>query len=243
MRFTRALVPLALAGVLLAGCGGGADDGGTPGASTSSAPAENGVAALEPKAIVDKAVAALGTAKSYSLKGDITTEGQKFGLDIKVSGDDVLGAMTIGEGKVELLRVAGQMYIRPDETFWKQNAGDAGGTMVQLMGDRWAKLSGKDADFKAFFQVAEPAELLKPDGALTKGGTKTVNGVNAIGVVEAGSDGGTLHVATTGEPYPLVLEGPAGEGQLTFGDFGTTFDDIKAPTAAEVIDLDKLTGK
>lgn len=244
MRFTRALVPLALAGVLLAGCGdqnGGGTDGGAP---ASSAPADNGVAALEPKAILDKAVAALASAKSFSLKGDITTDGQQIGLDVKVSGSDVLGTMTLDGAKVELLRVGGQMYIRPDEKFWTQNAGaDAGVTMAQLMGDRWAKLSSKDAQFQEFFQIAEPAEILKPEGAVTKGGTKKVNGVDAIGIVEAGSDGGTLYVATTGEPYPLLLEGPAGQGQITLADFGATFDDIKPPAAADVVDLDKLMGK
>jgi hypothetical protein len=242
------MVPLALAGVLLAGCGnqdnGGTDTGGTDaGAPASSAPADNGVAALEPKAVVDKAVAALGSAKSFSLKGDITTEGKKIGLDVKVSGDDVLGTMTLDGAQVELLRVAGQNYIRPDEKFWTQNAGSAGATLAQLMGHRWAKLTSKDADFQEFFQVAKPAEILKPEGALSKGATKTVNGVPAIGIVEAGADGGTMYVATTGEPYPLLLEGPPGQGQLTFADFGASFDDIKAPAAADVVDLDKLMGK
>jgi hypothetical protein len=241
MRLTRALVPLALAGALLAGCGEGADDGGTPGdAPVSSAPADNGVATLEPKAIVDKAVAALGDAKSYSLKGDLNTEGQKIGLDVKVAGDDVLGNASFNGAKVELLRVAGQAYIRADEKFWQQMA-VARGTTVRSVGDRWAKLS-KDSGFEEFFQVTEPAELLKPDGTLTKGGTKTVNGVKAVSVVDTGRDGGTLYVAATGAPYPLLLKGSAGQGQVTFGDFGRTFD-IKAPAEADVVDLDKLMGK
>jgi hypothetical protein len=248
MRLTRALVPFALAGALLAGCGGNDDGGndgtGTPaGASTSSAAADNGVAALEPDAIVDKAIAAVGAAKSFSLQGEISAGRQQFAIDIKSSGEDLLGSMTINGAKVELLRVAGQAYIRPDEKFWSQNAGgDAGATMSQLMGDRWAKLSSKDAEFEEFFEITDPAKLLEPDGALTKGDTKTVDGVEAIGVTETGTDGGTMYVATTGEPYPLLLEGPDGEGRLSFSDFGAAFDDIKAPAAADVVDMDKLTG-
>jgi hypothetical protein len=242
MRLTRALVPLALAGVLLAGCGGGADEGGTPGdAPASLASAENGVAALEPKAIVDKAVAALDSAKSYSVKGEIASAGQKIGLDVKVVGDDVSGSASVNGVQVELLRVAGQAYLRGEEKFWQQLASARGAT-AQSVGDRWAKLSGKDSGFEEFFQIAEPAELLKPDGTLTKGGTKAVNGVKAASVVDTGPDGGTLYVATTGEPYPLLLEGAAGQGQVTFGDFGRRFD-IKAPAAADVIDLDELMGK
>jgi hypothetical protein len=244
MRLTRALVPLVLAGAVLAGCGGTDDGGGPGGAPTSSAPADNGVAAMAAPAILDKAVATLDAAKSFSLKGDIADDGQKIALDIKVSGEDILGSMTINGATVELLRVGGEMLIRPDEKFWTQNAGaDAGATMTQLMGDRWARLSSKNAEFEDFFQIAEPAELLKPEGTVTKSGTKTVNGVEAIGLVDGSSDGGTLYVATTGEPYPLLLQGPAGEGELAFGDFGATFDDIKAPAAADVVDLDKLTGR
>lgn len=245
MRLIRALVPLALAGALLAGCGGDQNGGGgtTADTQTSATPADNGVAALEPDAIVDKAVAALGSAKSFSLKGNINTEGQKFGLDLKASGDDLLGTLTLNGAKVELLRVAGEAYIRPDEELWKQYGGKAGATMSQLMGDRWAKLSAKNSDFEDFFKIADPAELLKPDGKLSKGDTKTINGVPAIGIAESGSDGGTLYVATTGEPYPLQLAGPAGEGELNFGDYGATFDEIKAPAAEDVIDLDKLIGK
>jgi hypothetical protein len=240
MRFTRALVPLALAGALLAGCGDKADDGSAASAPTSAAPSENGVAALDPDKIVNKAAAALADAKSFSVKGDISTEGQQIGLDVKVAGEDVLGSITLGGATVELLRVAGEMYIRPDAEFWKQNGGAAGETMAKLLGDRWAKLSTKDVDFAGFFQITDAAEMLKPDGKVTKGETKTVNGVNAIGLVDSGSDGGTLYVATTGEPYPLMLEGPKNQGQITFGDFGETFDGIEAPASADVVDLDKL---
>jgi hypothetical protein len=240
MRLIRVLVPLALAGALLAGCGGSDDGDGPRDTPTSSAPADNGVAALEANAIVEKAMAALGAAKSFSLKGEVTDQ-QKIGIDIKVAGDDVTGSMTLDGAKVELLRVAGQAYVRPDEQFWTRNAGDGGATMAQLMGDRWAKLSSKDSSFNEFFQLTDPGELLKPDGTVTKGGTKTINGVKAVGVVETGSDAGTLWVATTGEPYPLALEGPSGQGQLAFADFGATFD-IKAPAAQDVVDLDKLKG-
>lgn len=246
MRFTRALVPLALASALLAGCGTGSDDdGGTPAdTSTSAAPTDNGVAALEPAAIVDKATATLDAAKSFSVKGEITGE-LNLGLDVKIAGDDVQGTLTLDGATVELLRVAGQMYVRPDEKFWAKNGGgaSAGAAIAELLGDRWALVSSKDAvDFRLFFQLTDPKELLKPDGALSKGDTKTIDGVNAVGVIEAGDDGGTMYVATTGEPYPLLLEAPAGQGQIAFGDFGSTFD-IKAPAADKTIDMDKLTQK
>lgn len=239
MRFGRVLVPLALAGVLLAGCGTNTDEGRTP---ADSGPADNGVAALEPDAILAKAKTALVGAKSYSLKGEMTVDKSKMKLDIKISGDDTLGTMTSDGATIELLRVGGQMYIRLDEKFWEQSAGaDSAALMVELINGRWAKLSGKDDDLAGFFEIADPNALLKADGTLTKGETKTINGIKAIGLVDGSADNGTLYVATTGEPYPLVMQGGKADGEkLTFGDFGKTFDDIKAPTAKEVVDLDKL---
>ncbi|HEY2949593.1 MAG TPA: hypothetical protein VGJ53_14570 [Micromonosporaceae bacterium] len=241
MRIRHALVPLVLAGTLLAGCGG--DGGGGDGAAPkpkSTAPTDNGVAALSPNEILDKATAALESAKSYRVKGDIDTDGQKMSLDFKISGKDLLGSITSEGATIELLAVGGQNYIRPDEAFWKANGGDAGATMAQLMGDRWARLSTTDKNFSQLFKITDPSELLKPKGQLSKGETKQVTGGNAVGIIESGTDGGTLWVATTGEPYPLMLEGPKGEGQLTFSDFGATFSDVVAPADTEVIDLDKL---
>lgn len=245
MRFVRVLAPLALAGTLLAGCGGDANDGTTGGAPQTSAPADNGVADLEADAIVDKAIKALDTAKSYSLKGDITDEDGTIGLDFKISGKDILGTMTLGGAEVELLRADGQTFMRPDEDFWKQNAGDekAGAALAELVGDRWAKVEKDDKDFQEFFQIAEPAKLLDPEGEIDKGETKTIEGVSTIALEEKSKDGGTLYVATTGEPYPMLLEGSAGEGQITFADFGTRFDDIKVPAETDVADLDDLQTK
>jgi hypothetical protein len=241
MRIMRMLAPLTLAGALLAGCGG-ADDSGSPDATPSSpAPTDNGVAALEPDAIVQKAIAALSAAKSYSVKGEIK-EDQTLGIDFKVAGDDLAGSVTVDGAKADLLRIAGQAYLRGDEKFWTAAAGaERGPTIAELLGDRWAKLSTKDASVNEFFQIADPAQLLKPDGTVTKSGTKTINGVKAVDLVDSGSDGGHLYVATTGEPYPLALEGSAGEGRIAFGDFGATFD-IKAPAPGDVIDVDKLKG-
>ncbi len=243
MRITRALIPLALTGALLAGCGGSGNDSTSGRTPESAAPTDNGVAALEAQAIVDKAVAALGTAKSFSMKGEIDTEGEKIAIDLKVAGKDVLGALTLDGNKIELLRVGDQNFMRPDAGAWKTLGGESGETISKLMGNKWAKLSSSDADYQSFFDIADPAELLKPDGKITKGDTKTVNGTKAVGVVQSGEDGGTLWVATTGEAYPLTLEGPSGQGQVAFGDFGATFDEIKAPADADVIDLDSLKNK
>ncbi|MEK8110176.1 hypothetical protein NKG94_49400 [Micromonospora sp. M12] len=99
-------------------------------------------------------------AKSYRLAGDLDNDGQKMTLDFKMTGSDLAGQVSTNDGTVELLSVAGQQYIRPDEKFWAKNAGaQASGEIVKLMGDKWAKVSEKD-DFTQLFDVANADKLL-----------------------------------------------------------------------------------
>lgn len=245
-RVERALVPVTLAGVLatgvlLAGCGGNSDDRGTAGASpSSSAPASNGVSDLEPEAIIEEAIAALGKAESFSIKGDLDDANNKIEFDFKLAGEDAVGSLTMDGAKVEMLRVTGQMYMRLDQAFWKQVAGDDADLMIRLVDDHWLKVS-EDDGLGDFFDIADPDELLSFDGKLTRGETKVVNGVDTIGVVESAEDGGTVWVATTGEAYPVLMEGTDKKNRVVFADFGAKFDSLRVPAAAEVIDLDKLT--
>ncbi|MDG4782564.1 hypothetical protein O7614_23165 [Micromonospora sp. WMMD961] len=232
----RGLVAV-VAMALLTGCGDGNGDGGQP---ASNAPADNGVAALAPDEALQRATTAVKNAKSYRLAGDIDNDGQKMTLDFKMTGSDLAGQVSTTEGTVELLSVAGQQYIRPDEKFWAKNAGaQASGEIVKLMGDKWAKVSEKD-DFTQLFDVANVEQLLKPDGTMTKGEAKEIDGVKTVGLVD-GDKNGTLYIATTGEPYPVRMEGGQdAAGQITFSDFGATFDELKAPAADQVVDFDQL---
>ncbi|MEU7841821.1 hypothetical protein AB0B39_12795 [Micromonospora sp. NPDC049114] len=223
---------------LLAGCGGKGES-----EPESTAPADNGVAALAPNEALQRATTAVRNAKSYHLVGDVDNDGQKMTLDFKVTGSDLGGRVSTDDGTVELLSVAGQQYIRPDEKFWAKNLGaQASGEIVKLMGEKWAKVSKKD-DFSQLFDIANIDELLKPDGTLTKGAAKEFDGVKTIGLVD-GDKSGTLYVATTGEPYPIRMEGDQDTaGQITFSEFGATFDDVKAPSEDQVVDFDQLKSK
>jgi hypothetical protein len=55
------------------------------------------------------------------------------------------------------------------------------------------------------------------------------------------SDGGTLYVATTGEPYPIEITQASGNstGTVHFDEWNETVD-VKAPTNA--VDVSKLNG-
>jgi hypothetical protein len=204
--------------------------------------ADNGVAALEATAIIDKARAALKAAKSYHMAGSISDSGQKTTLDVKVSGADVLGSMSISDAKIELLRVGGKQFMKPDAAFWKLTSPQQAAAITQVVGDRWVVVPASNKDLSSFFEVTDVDQILSPDSnKVTKGAVKPINGTPAIALTEPGDDGGTLYIATAGEPYPLKLEGTKPEdGGMEFTEFGSTFADIKEPAAADTIDFSKI---
>jgi hypothetical protein len=235
----RAALTFAAAATLLTGCQRG--DTQEPG---PVGPTDNGVSTLAADEILDRAKTALRQATSYRAKGNGSSDGQKMSLDFRVSGTDLGGALTMDGASIEVLSVAGQQYMRPDEKFWANIAGpEKAGEVAKLMGDKWVRVPDDDKNLGGLFDIANVDNLLKPDGTLTKGETKDIDGVKAIGLVDSGGEQGTLYVATIGEPYPLrlVSRNTADGGQVDFTDFGATFDDLKAPAEAEVIDLEELS--
>jgi hypothetical protein len=235
----RGVLAFALA-ALLSGCAGGDGESGAP---RETAPTDNGISALPPNEILERAKTALEQAKSYRVKGNINAEGQRMSLDFRVSGTNLGGRLVMNGANVDLLSVAGQQYMRPDRKFWVDTVGASkADEIVKLMGNKWAKVPPENKDFADLFGIASVEDLLKPDGSLTKGQPKDIDGVKTIGLVDGGADGGTLYVATTGEPYPVRLESRNATegGQITFSDFGATFDDLTAPPESEVIDFEQL---
>jgi hypothetical protein len=244
MRAARAFIPVALlAAALAAGCNKSNDPGtggGSTVAATSAAPTPNGVADLAPAEILDKAKTALAGASSFRAKGDINAEGQKIAIDLKSKGNDLTGTLGVNGAEMQILRVGSDIYLKGSAAFWKTVDPQRGETIAALLGDKWAKAPSSTAGIGDLASLADPSKLLKADGTVTKADTKTINGVEAIGLKDSSGEG-TLYIATVGEPYPLQIMGPANEGEITFSEFGAEVD-IKAPASTEVVDLSKLTG-
>lgn len=236
-----ALVALALAATVLAGC---QDDAGkAPAAAASPAPTGTGIGALSADEILQRAKAALAEAKSYRAKGRFDQGGQQTTIDLKVDGPDFTSVMSFGKAEVELLAVGGKKYIRPNEQFWTMST-DArqGEALARGIGDRWVAGADQDRSFAELFTIGSADEFLKPTGALSKGQEKKVGGVPAIGLKDAGDPDSVFYVATTGKPYPLQLVGK-GDSAVVFSDFGAAFPGIKAPAADRVVDLGEVAGK
>jgi hypothetical protein len=219
----RTPLALVLLVATLAGCGG----------SGSSGEAAKSVSAI----LADARQAAL-TAGSVRVSGTIHDAGQTIALDLSVSQGGGGGTMTIRGSKVDVVRVGDEAYIRAGADFYRQvGAGSAAG---QLLAGKWLKAPTTTPDFRQLLLLTDlhtfVTEALKPDGRVTKGDEKTVDGQKAIELKS--SKGGSLFVATSGKPYPIEFVGRgASSGTVTLSDWGSA----KAPAAPQnAIDINAL---
>jgi hypothetical protein len=248
VRPTRTATMLAAAAlVLLAGCGSNDSAGAGPaGSAGPTTPAGNGVESKTPKEIIAAAKDALSHADSVHVAGTATGDGQSVTIDVKIKGSaGGAGSITLEGKKVDILRVGRTVYMKADQAFWTSITGNA--QAAKLLNGKYLKSTTSDQKLKqiaAFTDVSGLADgVLKAEGTVTKGDKKTVNGTEAIGLVDS-AGGGTLYVATTGKPYPLEIApapGSSDSGKIDFTDYGKDVD-LTAPPAASVIDVAKLGG-
>jgi hypothetical protein len=233
-------VAVTTSAVLLAGCGTTkADD--KPTVAASSAPADNGIAALTVPEILKRVEQALATAKSFHLSGSGQSNGSAMSFDLKQSGEDLLGVMSADGGKIEVLLVGGRQYFRLNEQMAVMALGRFKlGLDPSALSRTWLRPAAGNTEFTSLVNGFRIADLLASAGGDTKGGTTVVDGRPAI-VLRDAKSGDALYVATTGEALPLKLG--ADGGDLTFGEFGATFPEIAAPAAGSVYQLPSKTKK
>lgn len=250
MRPIRVLFAVSAAALVAAACGESSD---TPAASGSgsasasaSAPSGGGLADRPATEILSKAQAALKSASSVHLKGSGSSEGQTFEIDMRYGeGQKAFGTITSSGQTIELRRDGQTVYMKADAKFWQSSAG---AEAAKLLAGKYLKAPLTDQRVAALATFTDKdtftSQVLKPDGSVTKGDTKTIRGTEAVGLRSGGTSGGTLYIATQGEPLPLqILPDTAGgeAGQLDFLDYGEPVT-VETPPAAQTIDVSKLGG-
>jgi hypothetical protein len=198
------LLTLVLIATAIAGCGG----------SSSG----NGVADKTPDEIVAAAKVAADAATSVHVAGSIVSNGSPITLNMELlAGKGGRGQLSEGGLSFELIQVEGTVYIKGSPAFYKKIGGAAA---AQLLQGKWLKAPAKSSDFASLAQLTDLRQLvdttLANHGKLTKGGITTINGQKAVGITDA-SKGGTLYIATTGEPFPIeITKDGSGGGKITF---------------------------
>jgi hypothetical protein len=247
VRPLRLLVPVAVAAVLVAGCGGTSGTSGSAAPANNPAPVENGVDKLPATEILAKAKTALANAKSVHVTGTSTGEGAELRLDLQVNGaDGGKGSIVTGNNRIDVIRVGQTVYLKAQGEALAGLTGNA--EAAKLLAGKYLKGSATDPklkDLASFTSLSEMAtNFLDPDGEITKGERKTIHGVPAIGLLDNSADGGVMYVALQGEPLPLQLAAGAkskDQGTLDFLEYGKSVE-LTAPPADQVVDLSQLGG-
>ena len=210
--------------VLIAGCGGGSDEG---------------VADLSATKILAAAKKQLNGEKFVTIKGKgIDKEaGGEIAVDLSFAGDTATGSIGAEGMTLKLLKAGGKSYFKADKSFFESAGAPA--DAVSLIGDKWVVIDANDPSFaeigsfiakKDFFK-----ELLKPDGKVVKGKEKKVNGVDCVAL--KATDGTFYFEKKDGRPVSLVA-GSSGKGTLNFS--YDKVDKVEAPSSDDVIDLATL---
>jgi hypothetical protein len=214
-----ALVPL------LAGCG-----------SSSSG---NGIESKSPAQILQAAKEAAAKASSVHIKGTIDSEGKPVSLDMQLlAGKGGKGTISQEGFTIKLIQVSGAVYINGSGAFYEHVGGSAA---AQLLQGKWLKAPADSGELASLAELTNLSKLidaaLADHGTLAKGGKRTIEGKQAIGLRDT-TKGGTLYVATTGAAYPLeITKGGKETGTVTLSHWNQPVT-LEAPAGA--IDISKL---
>jgi len=225
---TLALVALTTGGLTVAGCGGDS----TPAASTATT---GDIASMSGPEILTRTKAATAAATSVTVVGRAPVGADTVGIHMAVGTGMAIGTITLKGLPVQIRVVGGETYIKAPAALYVQKAGRAGRLVAGLVGGKWFAvppggiLTDIFRDFSAdTSKDSLVAGLLDGDTNPTVTGTDTVLGQPAV--VLSGAKGGTLAVATTGEPYPLRATPKTGsKGNIEFRKWNAPVN-VTAPT-------------
>jgi hypothetical protein len=226
LRTALPLAPVTVA-VMLSGCG------------DSSSSSGNGVADKSPTEILAATKAAADAATSVHVSGSIVTARSPITLDMHLSaGKGGRGALSENGRAFQLIQTGGTVYIKGSAAFYKQIGGTAA---AQLLQGKWLKAAASSSDFASLSQLTDLRQLvdqtLADHGSLTKTGTTTVDGQKVVGVSDK-TKGGTLYIATSGQPYPIqITKSGSRGGKVTFDEWNKPVT-VAAP--ANAIDVAQL---
>jgi hypothetical protein len=233
-----------MAALLVAGCGGGssAPAAGAPSSSSPSPTASpsptptgpNGIASLSATAALAKVSAAASSQTSVRVSGAVVESGHHLRINVQAGLETGQGTLRINGGLVSLRLVSGTLYFNADLKgltglgVSKASASGAAG--------KWIGGQASTSPLSAFVSFADlVTSLLRPNGGVVTGRTRTIHGVPAFALInKAKKGGGTLYVATNGAPLPVEAVNAKTHEALSFTDWGAALSVVAPPKAITV---------
>ncbi len=241
MTAIRQVVGAIAALAVLSACGGGGDGG-----DSDSEFASESASAIEKASIED-----MKALDAVHMEGSVTQQGSEIGLDLSLTTDgDCTGTVSRGDsGSAEVITLDGTSWFKPDEEFWRAQAGPAAEQIISTVGDDWVQLPEGDESFASFCDLDELLDQIDDDQGKPseKGETEELDGQEAVKLTRDDAESGgtiTVWVAVDDPHHILKVEQAEGDspGFFTFSEFDTDAS-IEAPADDEVITVEELQQK
>lgn len=185
------------------------------GASACGGPPTNGVSSESATAILAAARAAESKAQTFQMTASASKGGRTdHYLFEKKAPADASEGVALGNGvRYAVTQIGTTAYFRGDAAYLADIGASPAG-QARLV-DHWIQdtiNSVNSPQLDVYSTLAKLVdEALTSHGALTKGGTSTVDGQQVIALTDK-VGGGTVYVATTGTPYPVEVTGHTTSG-------------------------------
>jgi hypothetical protein len=246
---TPALLVVAVS--FAAACGGGSSGASTASppssASPSTAPSPsvipspppaptgpNHVAALKPKAALQKVSAAAATQTSVRVAGSVVESGKKLSITVQAGLESGQGELRIGGGHVSLRLVGSTLYFNGDV----KGLTGLGVKKASATGaaDKWIGGEATSSPLSPFVSFADlVTSILSPNGGVVSGKPKTIHGVRTFALINKSKKGaGTLYVATTGAALPVQAVNAKTHELLKFSDWSAPLSVTAPPNAITI---------
>ena len=173
--------------------------------------------------------------EKFRVTGQTVEDGEKLEIDLSYVGQDFVGYISSDDKGFTVVSVGDKSALKGEKAFWTESAGP----------DAAAQLSGKwvtGSDFKdlsdEFSRRGFVDETFKPEGKISRGQDKTVDGVRCFTLVDTdGKDVSYLYLdQKDGSPVGFAEKGSSGGVRFSY-------DDVKTPTLpGTIVDIDQLAG-
>jgi hypothetical protein len=198
----------------------------------AAAPADNGISGKSPDQILASAITAGEHARSVHIVGNVIDGGQHIGIDAHFAGTRVDGRIRQSGVAFNLVVVGSKAYVKAGTAFWTKVGGTGGAAAAKLFANKWVEGSTKKggifAGLTSSFSLKPLLESFRSGhGKLETTGATKIHGQPAIGLRDT-TQGGTLYIATTGQPYPLSIQQSGRNSGLV------EFEDWNAPLTIKV---------